>query len=234
VAATCRSLLLSLLLAEAVTAGLAPGVVCPTRRGPQAGANGPPLTVAGQLVELTITAVTNHTVRVSAVPIQPDGSTLPTADEPIISSRSWPRPVLRTHSLGGARRFDLPNMQVEVSSDPLTIAIVDRHGRTVQQLKLSEPSGGVSFALGGAPVFGLGEGGKQFDRRGGSYPLKSGQAAPDLDVIGARVPIPWLIGASGWGLFFHLPFGASILEASAGASSLGTHGHRCPSTFSSL
>jgi alpha-glucosidase (family GH31 glycosyl hydrolase) len=138
------------------------------------------------------------------------------ADEPIILKRTWPEPILRARSLPSARNFDLPNLRVAVSPSPLTVTIGDRHSRMVQQLRLSSTSSDVTFALGGAPVFGLGEGGGQFDHRGGLYPLKSGQGVPELNVMGARVPIPWLIGASGWGMFFHLPFGGFDLRGEGG------------------
>jgi alpha-glucosidase/alpha-D-xyloside xylohydrolase len=38
----------------------------------------------------------------------------------------------------------------------------------------------------------------------------------ELNVIGARVPIPWLVGTSGWGLLFHLPFGGFDLQGEGG------------------
>ena len=206
-----------LLLLEAVAAGSgARAAFCPIPKGQQSAASSRLLTVAGQAVELTITPVTDRTVRVSAVPIQPDTSTLPVADEPIIMKRAWPKPTLRTRSLTRARHFELPAMRLAVSPNPLTVTVADRHGRMVQQLRLSATSSEVTFALGGAPVFGLGEGGSQFDRRGASYPLRSGQGVPELDVIGARVPIPWLMGASGWGLFFHWPFGGFDLTGETG------------------
>jgi alpha-glucosidase/alpha-D-xyloside xylohydrolase len=167
-------------------------------------------------VELTITAATDHTIRVTATAIHPDGSTLPVPDEPILVHRTWPKPILRTRSLTSARHFKLPAMRLAISPDPLRVTISGAHGHTIEELRLSELSGEVFFGLGGKPVFGLGEGGQQFDRRGGLYPLKSGQVVPQLDVIGARVPIPWLIGTAGWGLFFHLPFGTFDLRGESG------------------
>ena len=205
-----------LLFAALVADSLTFAAICPIAKGQQLTSNPGSITVAGQPVELTITPITNHTVRVSALPIKPDGSTQPVADQPIILIRPWPEPILRTHSLASALDFDLPDLRLTVSPNPLTVTIADRHVRVVQQLTLSSTSGEVTFALGGAPVLGLGEGGGQFDRRGGLYPLKSGQGVAELEVIGARVPIPWLIGTSGWGMFFHLPFGSFDLSGESG------------------
>ena len=61
---------------------------------------------------------------------------------------------------------------------------------------------------GGAPLFGLGEGGPQFDRRGSVDRMRSGQGGYQLRTHGGRVPIPWIIGAGGWAIFFHCPEGA--------------------------
>ena len=58
-----------------------------------------------------------------------------------------------------------------------------------------------------SPLLALGEGGKQFDRRGVRDRMISGQGGYDLENHGGRVPIPWLIGTAGWGLFFHQPLG---------------------------
>jgi alpha-glucosidase (family GH31 glycosyl hydrolase) len=208
---------LALLMIVAVAAGSADrAVACPVPKGQQSPAASRSLTVAGQSVELMVTAASEHVIRVSAMPIQPDGSTLPVADDSIVMKRTWPEPLLRTRSLPSARDVDLAQLRLTVTPNPLTVTVADRHGRMVQQLTLSSTSGEVTFSLGGAPVFGLGEGGQQFDRRGGSYPLKGGQGLPDLDVIGARVPIPWLIGTAGWGLFFHLPFGGFNLRGESG------------------
>ena len=206
----------ALLLVEAVTAGSTARAALCIAKVQQSAASARPLTIAGQPVELTITAVTDHTVRVSAMPIQPDRSTPTMADEPIIVKRPWPQPLLRTRSLNGARHIDLAAMRLTISSDPLAVTFADLQGRIVQQLTMGSHSSELTFFLGGAPAFGLGEGGQQFDRRGGLYPLKNGQSLPELNVIGARVPIPWLIGTSGWGLLFHLPFGGFDLSGETG------------------
>src|SRR5262249_43600416 len=95
-------------------------------------------------------------------------------------------------------------------------------------------AGGIAFDLGAGPVFGLGQGGHQFDRRGGTFPLLNGQGegarstdmnqpgarAPryefDLHTEGARITIPWIIGADGWAMFLHRPFGTFDLSGAEG------------------
>ena len=60
---------------------------------------------------------------------------------------------------------------------------------------------------GASPLLGLGEGGPQFDRRGSTDRMVSGQGGYRLRTHGGRVPIPWLIGTAGWAMFIHQPFG---------------------------
>jgi alpha-glucosidase len=87
-------------------------------------------------------------------------------------------------------------------------------GRLVQEIRL-EPDG-FAFRLGEGPLFGLGQGGPQFDRRGDIDPMASGQGGYHLKTHGSRQPIPWLVGTSGFGLFVHQPLGRFDLSGAEG------------------
>ncbi len=65
-------------------------------------------------------------------------------------------------------------------------------------------------------MLGLGEGGPQFDRRGSADRMRSGQGGYRLRTHGGRVPIPWLIGTSGWAMFIHRPYGSVDLSGGEG------------------
>jgi alpha-glucosidase/alpha-D-xyloside xylohydrolase len=86
----------------------------------------------------------------------------------------------------------------------------------VQQLRLDEESGELSFLTGDKPLLGFGEGGPQFDRRGAVYSNRNGQGGYQLRTHGGRVPVQWLIGTGGWAMFIHRPVGAFDLTASEG------------------
>ena len=90
---------------------------------------------------------------------------------------------------------------------PLAFTITTLQGQTIQKLSIDKETGVVSFLTGDAPLLGLGEGGPQFDRRGSTDRMRSGQGGYQLATHGGRVPIPWLIGTGGWAMFFHQPFG---------------------------
>jgi alpha-glucosidase/alpha-D-xyloside xylohydrolase len=105
---------------------------------------------------------------------------------------------------------------LKFSFDPLTIQVDTTGGRPVQRLRLDAQTGSLSFQLGDKPVLGLGEGGPQFDRRGSVDRMRSGQDGYRLRTHGGRVPIPWLIGTSGWAMFIHQPYGVLDLTGKEG------------------
>ena len=87
---------------------------------------------------------------------------------------------------------------------------------SVQRLQVDAQTGSLAFDLGEGPVLGLGEGGPQFDRRGAVDRMRSGQGGYRLRTHGGRVPIPWLIGTSGWAMFIHRPYGSVDLTGGEG------------------
>jgi alpha-glucosidase/alpha-D-xyloside xylohydrolase len=104
---------------------------------------------------------------------------------------------------------------VKIERDPLTIRI-EENGRQIQKLHIDQMTGSLSFIIGPGPVFGLGEGGPQFDRRGHVDQMRSGQGGYRLRTHGGRAPVPWLIGMSGWAMYIRQPFGSFDLTASEG------------------
>src|SRR5262249_613057 len=91
-----------------------------------------------------------------------------------------------------------------------------RDGRVIQQLRIDQQTGSLFFQTGNGPLLGLGEGGPQFDRRGSTDQMRSGQGGYRLQTHGGRVPVPWLIGTDGWAMFIHHPYGAFDLKAGEG------------------
>ena len=173
------------------------------------------LKIAGKVVEVRVTPVGPSIVRVSVVaiegdrlqPIQSDGSLVPL---------DWGSPILQLRSIAEPRTVACGDSRVTVSGNPLTIRIEAKDGRLVQRLRVDAQSGSLAFDLGDGPVLGLGEGGPQFDRRGSADRMRSGQGGYRLRTHGGRVPIPWLIGTSGWAMFIHRPYGSVDLTGAEG------------------
>src|SRR5207245_6016317 len=119
----------------------------------------------------------------------------------------WGAPLATLRSLTSRQIVKSGNLRVKVSADPIAFTIESEKGATIQEMKLDKETGVFSFTTGHAPLLGLGEGGPQFDRRGSTDRMVSGQGGYKLPTHGGRVPIPWLIGTSGWAMYFHQPFG---------------------------
>ena len=158
-----------------------------------------------RLIEVQLTAISPHTFRLSILPVdQRSAGTI--ASNGSLVQESWGTPIakLRTQSKEDIAVGDL---KVQLSFDPVRIVIKNGRSEVVQQLAWESNTGILSFLSGNGSLFGLGEGGPQFDRRGDIDPMRSGQGGYKLATHGGRVPIPWLIGTSGWAMFFHQPYG---------------------------
>jgi alpha-glucosidase (family GH31 glycosyl hydrolase) len=182
-----------------------------------------PLIVAGRNVELAVTIVSPQTLRLRLQPPSFDTQAaqrvaLPhtSSDGLVLVKRDWPAPAARLKSVTETKRIEWGTRQIVVSTDPPTVEVWGNAQKLLQRLQVHPADGAVSFALGNAPIFGLGEGGQQFDRRGGVYKMEHGQHEPSLEVLGARVSIPLLVSAEGWALFLYQPLGPFDLRSNEG------------------
>jgi alpha-glucosidase (family GH31 glycosyl hydrolase) len=156
--------------------------------------------------EIQITSISEHTVRLSVLPVR-EGKTGTVPLDGSLARASWGPPLRKLQRDSPAVKFQAGTLQVHVSQSPLVLTISTLNGHQIQRLKIEAGSGVVSFATGNSPLLGLGEGGPQFDRRGSTDSMGSGQGAYRLATHGGRVPIPWIISTEGWAMFIHQPFG---------------------------
>jgi hypothetical protein len=207
----------------------------------QAGVTDTPIVVAGMRVEVVIEAVSRETVRVSLIPSRGNGSASLGAGGAAATSipldgslvkPSWSKPAARIATLSAREeRIRAGDQTVIVASgdgnsgnsgtsgnnsNVLIIRVEAADGGVVQQLRVDRETGSVTFPLGDGPVLGFGQGGPQFDRRGVVDRMRSGAGAYQLRTHGGRVPVPWLIGTSGWAMFIHQPFGTFDLTGPDG------------------
>jgi alpha-glucosidase (family GH31 glycosyl hydrolase) len=169
-----------------------------------------PLRFAGQDCELAIFEVSAHTLRITVTPQKEPQAALNLDAGPVLNRRTWPEPVLKATDLPKDQTLFLKNQIVTIKPSPLTIEVASLAGKVVQRLSFDATASGISFRLGAGPVVGLGGGGAQFDRRGTFDAMNNGHRAGEYQIFGSRVPIPFLIGTEGWGLFLHRPFRASV------------------------
>lgn len=163
-----------------------------------------------QPVEIQISSVSAHSFRISVYPLN-NGAEKSIPFDGSLVQESWGAPAARLRAEAGSE-FVLGSFRLKVSFHPVSITVSSELGAVIQQFVWDENTGVLSFLTGSAPLFGLGEGGPQFDRRGSTDAMRSGQGGYKLRTHGGRVPIPWIIGASGWALFFHQPFGTFDLN----------------------
>jgi alpha-glucosidase (family GH31 glycosyl hydrolase) len=184
-------------------------------RPDRAAAQESPIVVAGKPIELALFAASSQTIRVTIQSIE-NGEPQAISQDGALVKASWGMPLARLRTLSGQRTFKSGILQATLSANPLTVRVETVGGQLVQELKVDDASGNLSFSLGTGPLFGLGQGGPQFDRRGSSDQMRSGQGGYQLGTHGARVPIQLLIGSSGWGCFVHQPLGAFDLSGEEG------------------
>lgn len=164
---------------------------------------------AGRDVEILVLPVSEHTLRLTIRPadLPEGGRPMAGFDDGSLLDAAWDAPVAKFGVPSSPPSVRAGNFSVSASTDPLTLAIRSSRGQLLQQLKVDRDSGVLSFSTGSSPLLGLGEGGPQFDRRGSTDAMRSGQGGYKLETHGGRVPIPWLVGTSGWAMYFHQPYG---------------------------
>jgi alpha-glucosidase/alpha-D-xyloside xylohydrolase len=156
--------------------------------------------------EIQIATVSDNMVRLSVLPVR-NGKAITIPLDGSLVQTSWSGPTVRLRTDAPAQEIKISGLRVHVSPKPVAFTISNKDGNKIQRFEIEPLSGTVSFATGNSPILGLGEGGPQFDRRGSTDSMVSGQGGYRLHTHGGRVPIPWIISTSGWAMFIHQPFG---------------------------
>ena len=166
-------------------------------------------------VEVQVTSISPHTMRLLVLPVRTTEAIRVSEDGSLVRT-DWGTPATRIRD-SKISNVKCGELNVRPSFDPLTISIESaRGGAPIQRIRLDPGSGALTFNIGDAPLLGLGEGGAQFDRRGSVDAMKSGQGGYKLRTHGGRVPIPWLISTAGWAMFIHQPYGSLDLTGAEG------------------
>jgi alpha-glucosidase (family GH31 glycosyl hydrolase) len=164
------------------------------------------IVVAGKPVEIVVSALSPSTVRLTVLPIDSgrvaavpvDGALVREAEGRVQARRRVP------DRFGPIRAG---NLSVRFTNEPPALHVETTDGKPVQRLTLDAQAAVMSFLLPKGPLLGLGQGGPQFDRKGTTDRMRSGQGGYRLATHGGRVPIQWLVGTDGWAMFLHHPLG---------------------------
>jgi alpha-glucosidase/alpha-D-xyloside xylohydrolase len=203
------------------------------------------LMIGAAPVELRLAALGDTILRATIRKLGKDGKAEDSEPSPELVVEDTGAPLASLRGLRGEASFSFGTNRVRVSAEPLTIVVTDDRGRERQKLRFAA-EGHIGFALGEGPAFGLGQGGRQFDRRGGEFALINGQGegvqsidmnapgakAPeyafDLAGEGARITIPWIISADGFAAYFAKPAGSFDLGGREGRLTPATAGELLP------
>jgi alpha-glucosidase (family GH31 glycosyl hydrolase) len=169
------------------------------------------ITVAGKRVEIVVSSISDATVRITALPVD---AGLIEADESLVAAAAGK--IVARRASATSQSIRAGRLSIRITSTPPTIHIDTAAGKPVQRLTLDHAAPDVSFLLGNGPLLGLGEGGAQFDRKGTLDRGRNGQGGYQLRTHGGRVPIQWLVGTDGWGMYIHQPLGAFDLTGAEG------------------
>jgi alpha-glucosidase/alpha-D-xyloside xylohydrolase len=186
-------------------------LVCPLSRGATN------ILFGGVPVELTISQVSERTVRVELAPLDEQGQPRTNSPSPALVPFATTE-KLRVRELEAEKEVSVGPLRVTVQPQPLIIAVHRADGTLVQELRFDSDNGTNAMLFQtAAPVLGLGEGGPQFDRREQLYRDQNGEGVSTLATDGARMMAPYLIGTEGWALFVSEPRGEFDLRGAKGA-----------------
>ena len=167
-----------------------------------------------QPIEVQLASLSPHTFRLSLLPVK-NGSAGAIPMDGSLVQNSLGVPAAKLSSTASTK-IPVGHFSLDISFQPITIAVIDSRGNIIQRFRFDEGTGVLAFLNGSTPLLGMGEGGPQFDRRGSVDPMRSGQSGYKLATHGGRVPLPWIIGTSGWAIYFHQPFGTFDLRGEVG------------------
>ncbi|MHB8055731.1 MAG: hypothetical protein ACYDH3_10850, partial [Candidatus Aminicenantales bacterium] len=166
---------------------------------------------AGRPAILEIRPAGENSIRISLMPASMKGI-LP--QTPVLAEgRTYPAPILSVEAVANPVTAETGNLKIEVTAEPLAVAVRDKAGRLIQKIKFGD-DGNVAFLLDGLPVLGLGEGGPRMTGNWREQPIEFDRAGRFHEMIprwqanayGSRNPAAVLVGTGGWGIYVAAPW----------------------------
>ena len=164
------------------------------------------IVIAGKPVEIVVSSLSPATVRITVLPLV-DGTPAAVPIDGALVQPEWGRALARARAARPLQSVRAGNLTVRFTENPPTLHVEER-GRAVHRLMMSADAPALAMLLPQGPLLGLGEGGPQFDRKGSIDTMRSGQGGYQRRTHGGRVPIQWLVGTDGWGMYLHQPPGS--------------------------
>jgi len=163
--------------------------------------------------ELRMGFVGNGIARFQLLPIDAAGNVVESPDKPLLTPKAWRGEPTRVRELSERQVQMLGDARLSYDPSTWTVRLERINPAATAQpivsIRIDPATGQITFPIDG-PLFGLGEGGKQHDRRGATNRMAvGGWNDPDfpLNDWGEHLGIPWLVSPKGWGIYFHGPAG---------------------------
>lgn len=171
-----------------------------------------PLTINGAPAKLEVWPAGDHSLRVLYRPADFD-QRFP--ENPALSlEKEYGEPVVSLSEVAKHQSESVGEFSIEISSQPLTVGIVNSAGKKIQEFQFLGDS--LTFLVDEDPILGMGEGGPrpgrdvewrelpiEYDRKGRVHKM---QPRWQSNAYGSRNPVPLLQGTSGWGVFVSSPW----------------------------
>jgi alpha-glucosidase (family GH31 glycosyl hydrolase) len=170
------------------------------------------IVIAGKPVEIVVASLSPTTVRLTVRPLDAASAGGAVPVDGALVQEVLGKTIAHTSGTHKFTPVQAGDLVVRYTEQPPAIHVETRGGVEVQTLTLDAQAPDVSFLLGKGPLLGLGQGGPQFDRKGSIDTMRNGQGGYKLRTFGARLPVQWLIGTEGWGMFIHHPLGTFDLS----------------------
>src|SRR5499426_2166646 len=110
---------------------------------PIAAAQDKPIQIAGKPVEVTLTAVTPHTVRIAIQPLE-NGLPRPIPRDGALVREDFGKPQAKLRALAASRDVKCGNLTVKLTGDPFAIRVEGEGGRLLQDLRF-DATGKMTF-----------------------------------------------------------------------------------------
>lgn len=161
-----------------------------------------PLSLHGRSVELSLEWTGVDALRVRVAPIDESGSVNYPPDGPMLVEQTRHGDPLRLRTTGSPQTLTHDGLTARVDPDSWTIAVEDRAGRVIQSVRLDPASGTVRIPMAEGVLLGLGQAGRQFDRRGDGNAFGNAGGSSHWDT-GMRLAVPWLMNTAGGAIYFN-------------------------------
>jgi len=169
-----------------------------------------PIKIMDENLELSITAISDYSIRMTFLPMDISGNVIPLKQDLVLGKQKWAGPEFKAKTLNDeAKTFRIGVFTGRISNNPVLVSLYDSSGKEFQRITITE-EGVVKFLKSNKPIYGLGSGGQKLNKNGSYESMDKGHRAHEYQIWGSKIPVPFLIDTEGSSIFFHRPYSGSF------------------------